>query len=96
MPEGLNPSSLAKRIPLTTALAAALNTNTTCTRYIPSYGQCGGSAGGCYGADCLVRTLLIPTLQTLGRPDRTLADRLGRMLTDLEGSQLAATMALCR
>lgn len=54
VPEGLNTSSLAKHLPLTTALAATLNTDTSCTRYIPSYGQCGGSAGSCYGMDCLV------------------------------------------
>ena len=54
VPEGLNTTSLAKHLPLTTALAATLNTDTSCTRYIPSYGQCGGSAGSCYGADCQV------------------------------------------
>lgn len=52
---GFNATSLAKDLPLTTALAAYLNTDTTCTRYIPSYGQCGGSAGSCYGTYCLVR-----------------------------------------
>lgn len=54
VPEGLNTTGLAKHLPLTTALAAKLNTETSCTRYIPSYGQCGGSAGSCYGSDCLV------------------------------------------
>ena len=53
-PEGLNTTGLAKHLPLTTALAAKLNTDTSCTRYIPSYGQCGGSAGSCYGSDCMV------------------------------------------
>ncbi|CAK0762005.1 hypothetical protein CVIRNUC_002914 [Coccomyxa viridis] len=53
VPVGLNTTTLAKHLPLTTALAVALNKNTTCTRFIPSYGQCGGSAGSCYGADCL-------------------------------------------
>ncbi len=52
---GINATSLAKNVPLTTAMAAYLNMDTTCTRYIPSYGQCGGSAGSCYGTDCLVR-----------------------------------------
>ena len=54
VPEGLNTTGLAKHLPLTTALAAKLNTDTSCTRYIPSYAQCGGSAGSCYGLDCLV------------------------------------------
>ena len=64
-PIGLNTTTLAKHLPLTTALAVALNKNTTCTRYIPSYGQCGGSAGSCYGADCLVSKLPLYITQAM-------------------------------
>ena len=55
VPAGFQPATLAADVPLVTSFAAALNTRATCSQYVHPGGQCGGSAGGCYGAQCAVR-----------------------------------------
>jgi hypothetical protein len=55
VPLGFKPAALAANMPVVTSFAAALNTQATCTQYVRPGGQCGGSAGACYGAQCAVR-----------------------------------------
>ena len=57
VPAGFKPAALAADMPVVTSFAAALNTQATCTQYVRPGGQCGGSAGACYGAQCAVREL---------------------------------------
>ncbi len=59
VPDGFDTSSLSKKLPLTVSFAKALSSESSCTHYVMPYGQCGGSAGGCYGDQCVVSHTLV-------------------------------------